>query len=44
LGRIPKSGENFDIGGQKFYIIYAGHNKIESVLVSKSADLKGLPE
>jgi CBS domain containing-hemolysin-like protein len=44
LGRIPKSGENFDIGGQKFYIIYAGHNKIESVLVSKSVDLKGPPE
>jgi magnesium and cobalt transporter len=44
LGRIPKSGENFDIDGRKFYIIYAGHNKIESVLVSKSVDLKGPAE
>jgi len=33
LGRIPKTGERFDIGGTAFYIMYSGLTRIESVLV-----------
>ncbi|MDR2693868.1 MAG: CNNM domain-containing protein [Chitinispirillales bacterium] len=33
LGRIPKTGERFDIGDKKFYIMSSGSTKIESVLV-----------
>jgi CBS domain containing-hemolysin-like protein len=36
LGRIPKTGERFDIGGAVFYIMYSGETKIESVLVRKA--------
>jgi len=33
LGRIPKTGERFDIGGENFYIMYSGPTRIESVLI-----------
>jgi CBS domain containing-hemolysin-like protein len=33
LGRIPKTGERFDIGSTNFYIMYAGLTRIESVLI-----------
>jgi len=33
LGRIPKTGERFDIGGENFYIMYSSPTKIESVLI-----------
>jgi len=35
LGRIPKTGENFDIDGRNIYIMYSGPSKIESVLIRK---------
>jgi CBS domain containing-hemolysin-like protein len=35
LGRIPKTGERFDIGGRNFYIMYSGPSRIESVLIEK---------
>jgi putative hemolysin len=35
LGRIPKTGEKFDIDGKNIYIMYAGPNKIETVLIRK---------
>jgi CBS domain containing-hemolysin-like protein len=35
LGRIPKTGEQFDIGGKNIYITYSGPNRIESVLIKK---------
>ena len=42
LGRIPKTGEKFDIGEKNFYIIYSASNRIESVLIKKegSSDTK----
>jgi magnesium and cobalt transporter len=36
LGRIPKTGERFDIGGANFYIMYSGPTKIESILIRKA--------
>jgi CBS domain containing-hemolysin-like protein len=33
LGRIPKTGERFDIGDENFYIMYSAPNRIESVLI-----------
>lgn len=36
LGRIPKTGERFDIGDEIFYIMYSGPTKIESVLIRKT--------
>ena len=38
LGRIPKTGERFDIGGKKFYIMYSGPTRIESILVVREED------
>ncbi|GBU20547.1 hypothetical protein R80B4_00425 [Fibrobacteres bacterium R8-0-B4] len=38
LGRIPKTGERFDIGGEKFYIMYSGPTRIESVLIVRADD------
>jgi len=38
LGRIPKTGERFDIGGSNFYIMYSGPTRIESVLVVRKGD------
>jgi CBS domain containing-hemolysin-like protein len=35
LGRIPKTGEKFDIEGKNIYIMYSRPNKIESVLIRK---------
>jgi CBS domain containing-hemolysin-like protein len=35
LGRIPKTGERFDIDGKNFYIMYSGPSRIESVLIRK---------
>jgi putative hemolysin len=35
LGRIPKSGENFEIDGKNIYIIDSDPNRIESVLIRK---------
>ena len=35
LGRIPKTGEKFDIDGKNIYIMYSRPNKIESVLIRK---------
>ena len=35
LGRIPKTGERFDIDGWNFYIMHSGQNRIESVLIGK---------
>ena len=35
LGRIPKTGEKFDIDGKNIYIMYSGPNKIETVLIRK---------
>jgi len=35
LGRIPKTGERFDIGGKNFYIMYSGPSRIESVMIRK---------
>jgi CBS domain containing-hemolysin-like protein len=37
LGRIPKTGERFDIGGWNIYIMYSEHNRIGSVLIGKDA-------
>ena len=36
LGRIPKTGEQFDIDGVKFYIMESSYSRIESVLIKKS--------
>jgi magnesium and cobalt transporter len=33
LGRIPKTGERFEIDGRNFYIMYSSPNRIESVLI-----------
>ncbi|MDR2592215.1 MAG: CNNM domain-containing protein [Chitinispirillales bacterium] len=38
LGRIPKTGERFDIGDENFYIMYAGPTRIESVLIVRKED------
>jgi len=35
LGRIPKTGERFEIDGKKFYIMYSGPTRIDSVLIRK---------
>jgi len=35
LGRIPKTGEKFDIDGKNIYIMYSGPSKIETVLIRK---------
>jgi CBS domain containing-hemolysin-like protein len=40
IGRIPKTGERFDIDGWNFYIMDSGPNRIESVLIGKK-DLPG---
>jgi CBS domain containing-hemolysin-like protein len=36
LGRIPKTGERFDIDGANFYIMYSGPTRIESVLIRRA--------
>jgi len=36
LGRIPKTGERFDIGNSNFYIMYSGPTRIESILVVRN--------
>ncbi len=33
FGRIPKTGERFDIGDENFYIMYSSPTRIESILV-----------
>ncbi|HMA64854.1 MAG: CNNM domain-containing protein, partial [Fibrobacterota bacterium] len=38
LGRIPKTGETFAVGGSKFYIISAGPTKIDRVLIQKDGN------
>lgn len=38
LGRIPKTGEAFAVGGTKFYIIAAGPTKIERILIQKDGN------
>jgi len=35
LGRIPKTGEKFDLDGKNIYIMYSGPTKIETVLIKK---------
>ncbi|MFP4680212.1 MAG: CNNM domain-containing protein [Chitinispirillaceae bacterium] len=35
LGRIPKTGDRFAIGGWNFYIIKSGPTKVETVLIRK---------
>jgi CBS domain containing-hemolysin-like protein len=35
LGRIPKTGERFEIDGRNFYIMYSAPNRIESVLIRR---------
>ncbi len=37
LGRIPKTGEQFAIGGFNFYIIKSGLTRIESVLIKRGS-------
>ncbi|MDR2577726.1 MAG: CNNM domain-containing protein [Chitinispirillales bacterium] len=37
LGRIPKTGERFEIDGRNFCIMYSAGNRVESVLIRKSS-------
>jgi len=36
LGRIPKTGERFDIGNANFYIMYSSPTRIESILIVRN--------